>query len=191
MGREIRRVPANWEHPKMVRLGTSGYENAFKPQHKCSFDDDAADWIKEFIKWSAGDFPSHAEDDDKKLPFWEWAGSHPDRDDYVDYKDEEPTWWQAYETVSEGTPVSPPFETKEELIQYLADNGDFWDQKRCKEPKWASLWGGIPGVSAWGIEKATAFVNAAWAPSMVMINNEIKSGVDFIAEEATEANNGQ
>lgn len=31
-------------------------------------------------------------------------------------------WWQVWETVSEGSPVSPAFETPEELAHYLADN---------------------------------------------------------------------
>ncbi len=33
--------------------------------------------------------------------------------------EEEPTWFQVYETVSEGTPVTPPFATEQELSDYL------------------------------------------------------------------------
>lgn len=51
------------------------------------------------------------------------------------YTEDEATWFQLYETVSEGTPVSPPFETKEELSQYLHENGDFWTQMDLKKPE--------------------------------------------------------
>ncbi len=33
--------------------------------------------------------------------------------------EEEPTWYQVYETVTEGTPVTPPFATEQELADYL------------------------------------------------------------------------
>lgn len=57
----------------------------------------------------------------------------PEREYYRSWKDEDATWFQVWETVSEGTPVTPPFATKEELIDYLVANGDFWDQKRRQE----------------------------------------------------------
>lgn len=40
---------------------------------------------------------------------------------------EEPTWYQVYENVSEGCPITPPFETKEEMVEYLIEVGDSWD----------------------------------------------------------------
>jgi hypothetical protein len=65
-----------------------------------------------------------------------------------------PTWFQVYETVSEGTPVTPPFATKEELVDYLVANGDFWDQHR--------------GDGGWSRENAEAFVGAGFAMSLVV-----------------------
>jgi hypothetical protein len=35
-------------------------------------------------------------------------------------QDKEATWFQAWETVTEGTPVTPPFATTDELVDYLA-----------------------------------------------------------------------
>ena len=32
-------------------------------------------------------------------------------------------WWQLFETVSEGTPISPPFPTKNKLINWMLKNG--------------------------------------------------------------------
>lgn len=42
-------------------------------------------------------------------------------------------WWQVWETVSEGSPVTPAFATAEELVDYLVKNGDAWCQKRPDE----------------------------------------------------------
>lgn len=41
--------------------------------------------------------------------------------------------WQVWEGVSEGSPVSPVFETPEELIDYLAEGGDAWCRRRPDE----------------------------------------------------------
>jgi len=74
------------------------------------------------------------------------------------------TWFQAYETVSEGTPVTPPFATQEELIDYLATRGDFWDQHRGEGP--------------WPRENARKFVlGSGWAPSMIVTTGP--AGVDI------------
>lgn len=45
-------------------------------------------------------------------------------EDYYDYNVEPPTGdaWQMWETVSEGSPISPPCESPEELARWLADN---------------------------------------------------------------------
>ena len=49
-------------------------------------------------------------------------------------QDKEATWFQAWETVTEGTPVTPPFATTDELVDYLVTRGDFWDQERGDGP---------------------------------------------------------
>lgn len=38
-----------------------------------------------------------------------------------------------YETVSEGTPVTPVFETADELVEYLVNFGNFWGEKYTRE----------------------------------------------------------
>lgn len=72
--------------------------------------------------------------------------------------------YQLWETVSEGSPVSPSFETPEELAQWLSDN---YDNKlyRLSYEKWL------------------AFINGpGWAPSAVGGGPEgFISGVEFIA----------
>lgn len=153
MGREIRMVPANWEHPKAMRhWGREDYQ----PMYDRHFSAAAAEWKAEFAKWEAGERPSYfdAAEYPNGLEYWEWETTPPDRAYYRPWKDEEATWFQVWETVSEGTPVTPPFETKEELVDYLATNGDFWDQKR--------------GDGPWNRAAAERFVGAGWAPSMVV-----------------------
>lgn len=41
--------------------------------------------------------------------------------------------WQVWENVSEGSPVTPVFETSEKLATYLYTVGDVWCQKRPDE----------------------------------------------------------
>jgi hypothetical protein len=173
MGREIRKVPANWEHP--VTTDLYGRER-LQPMYDQTFSDAASEWKESFAKWEAGERPSYFEDRPEGYEYWEWDNTPPDRAFYRPWKDEDATWVQLWETVSEGTPISPAFATPEELVDYLAEHGDFWDQKRCKEDYWEDLYGGVKGVSAWGREAAERFVKAGWAPSMVMTNNTITDG---------------
>lgn len=173
MGREIRMVPANWEHP--VSRDVYGRER-LQPMYDETFSTAAREWKAGFLKWESGERPDYFEDRPEGYEFWEWDVQPPSREYYRPWSDDEATWFQLWETVSEGTPVSPPFSTKEELADYLADNGDFWDQKRCIEPDWDRLWGGTPGVSGWGKERAYRFVNVGWAPSMVATSAGVIDG---------------
>ena len=157
MGREIRQVPPNWEHPKDV----NGHHT---PLHSGSYRDAKKEWIAGLLEWEAG---TH-EDFDKwgdKHNYWEWRGMPPEKDLYGDFAPEDATWFQIYETVSEGTPVSPPFETREELAQWLAAAGDYWCQARPHE---------APPT----LEQARAFVEEAWAPSMIISDGKISGPYD-------------
>jgi len=91
MGREIRRVPPGWQHPKdeqgiYIPLLDMTYEEALET---CLDDED---WCPE--------------------PEW-----------YRPAFDQEPTHYQVYEDVSEGTPVSPVFATEDELLAWLIGEG--------------------------------------------------------------------
>lgn len=174
MGREVRRVPANWQHP----ITEDNYGRKRKqPMHDVAYEAACAEWLADFDrirgggadKWEIECYPNGV---------CEWAAENtaPKPAYYRPWKDEDATWFQVWETVSEGTPVTPPFATKAELIQYLAENGDEWDQQRCMEPDWARLWGGVPGVSAWGIERARRFVNAEWSPTFVIQDGKVLDG---------------
>lgn len=164
MGREVRMVPPNWEHPK--EEGHNG-EMHYVPMYDENYEDARREWLEKLA--------AHKPEEHDGLDYWEWDGGPPDRQYYRTWKDEEATWFQVWETVSEGTPVSPPFATKDELIEYLAKNGDWWDQKRCQGPPlpWVTGNSSDPG---WGLEAATRFVNSGWAPSGVITNGKYVEG---------------
>ena len=93
------------------------------------------------------------------------------------------TWYQMYETVSEGTPETPAFETKEELVDYLVEHGDFSYQRSPE----------IFGKPS--REAAKAFVDQGYAPSMVMSRGpeglEIRSGVEVAHIAASKRDNNK
>lgn len=151
MGREVRRVPPHWDHPK-TKLYHNGY--GYQPMFDETFAAAAARWKKDFAEWESGGNKDHPD-----MQFWEWDGGPPDREYYRPWADDDATWFQLWETVSEGTPVSPPFATKAELIDYLAEQGDFWDQKR--------------GDGAWSRQAAERMIGAGWAPSLIVIGSSI------------------
>lgn len=104
MGREVRKVPADWQHPKdeqgqLVRLRT-GYSRD----------------VAEFMAILA--------DPERGLQEAIEEMGAPDKNDYMpEWPESEATHLMMYETTSEGTPISPAFETAEELARWLADTG--------------------------------------------------------------------
>lgn len=164
MGREIRMVPPNWEHPREMkyierREFTGGQwvddpEGDYIPLHE-DFDADLHKFLADAAK------------DGWRKALADHDGG-PNPDDYVDYKDQPATWFQVYETVTWGTPVTPPFPTKEELINYLVEHGDFWDQERRKE-------GSDFPCAPWSREAAERFVHAGFAPTMAVDGGKITS----------------
>lgn len=183
MGKEIRRVPPNWEHPKYpadhekVQEGRRTTDD-YMPMFDTPFKEAAKEWIEGLNEWDKGERQRVKEQYGNDYEYWEWSGEPPDRDYYRPEFTEEPTWFQVYQTVSEGTPVTPPFATEEELIDYLVENGDFWCQKDAREGKRDSF------RQKPSRESATAFVKGGWAPSMIVTNDEngvqIKEGINAL-----------
>ncbi len=166
MGRKVRMVPADWQHPKR--------ENGnYIPLLGGSYSKDAADWIEGDRQWRLGfrakavhhdDGTWHDEwvpkDAEHDYPYTEWAGEPPCEEAYMpDWPDERRTHLQMYEDTSEGTPISPVMETPEELARWLAANG----------------------ASAFGSQTATyeqwlATIKRGWACSAVMTVNRDGTG---------------
>lgn len=176
MGREIRRVPANWSHPKGERRNG---QIDYLPMRDQDAESAWAEWQAEYAKWLAGEHDRiiaeyGADDYPKAEPyraFCAWNGQPPDPAYYrPKWEEGSATWYQVYQTVSEGTPVTPPFATKEELVEYLVANGDFWDQRRRKD--------GVTHMPCepWGRKAAESFVGAGFAPSMMVTHTA--AGVD-------------
>lgn len=164
MGREIRKVPPNWDHPK-----DANYPDRLKPMYDKTYESARRTWLDGLAAWEAGkdkDRETFRHDDGTPYEYWEWNGNPPDRDSYRPWRDEDATWFQLWETVSEGTPVSPPFATKQELADHLAEHGDFWDH------------------AGWGKKRAEAFVMGdGWAPTMVVSDGVVMTGVEFVTKE--------
>ena len=66
--------------------------------------------------------------------------------------------WQVWETVSEGSPITPAFVTKEKLVDHLVTVGDDWGKKDGRRYSRAA---------------AERLVDTGWAPSMVMRGGRI------------------
>lgn len=102
MGREVRMVPVDWEHPKdnngeYIPL-LDNYLGAIESFEKA---------IREMGLNEALDY----------------YGGGPISENYMlEGPRSKCTHYQMYECVSEGTPVSPPRKTQEKLAQWLVDN---------------------------------------------------------------------
>jgi len=127
MSREIRMVPKGWEHPKNER-------GHYQPMFDKTFKEAADKWIVDFMAWQDGSHPYRKEND---CYFWEWDYP-PDAEYYLPVFESEPNCFQVYETVSEGTPVSPVFESEDKLIKWLIAQGHSEKASRgFVENKWA------------------------------------------------------
>ena len=123
MGIKIRRVPANWQHPKNER-------GRYIPMSE-RFGYGAAD-IKEGLRdgWLKDEPPDYGLD---IMPRW---------------TDAECTHLQMYEDISEGTPISPVMPTAEELARWLAKNGaSAYAGMTATYEEWLAIIGGSKGMS--------------------------------------------
>ncbi len=151
MGRELRRVPIDWEHPKDA-------QGHYDPHYNQTYIEAVAEWEAERTAF-LNDPEEQARAD---MPFEEWYGSHP-KQEY--YRPEWPvgtaTAYQVYETVSEGTPVSPVCKSESDLRKWLIAQGH----------------------SAIAVDK---FIECKWAPSVVMSVNasgvSIKTDIDSMED---------
>lgn len=141
MGREVRKVPKDWQHP-------SDRNGKCKPLH----DGYNAD-IEKFKSLIEKEGVEYAID---------YFGGGPQRENYMpDWPESERTHLMMYENTSEGTPISPAFETAQELARWLADNE-------------ASSFGNMTAT----YEQWLSMIDDGYAPSMVIAGNKMMSGVE-------------
>ena len=152
MGREIRKVTPDWHHPK-------DYKGHHKPLYDRNFEVWAKMWMDDLQEWIE-EYPSGFQKTESgNWAFWEWRdGPSPERDMCrPSWTVEEATAYQIYENVTEGTPVSPVFETEDAMRAWL--------------------------LSEWELSEQAAdhFIKAKYSPSMIMSSAGItKPGADTI-----------
>lgn len=144
MGREVRMVKKDWEHPKDKNTGR--YIPLFDGKR---YEEEA----KEFLKIANKEGLQEALD----------YMCCPDKNNYMPcWDDAERTHLMMYEDTSEGTPISPAFETPEELARWLSDNG-------------ASAFGSMTAT----YEQWLSTCKMGFAVSAVLNGKELISGVEF------------
>lgn len=157
MGRELRRVPANWEHPK-------DNKGEYVPLFDETYKDAIAEWSEESKLWERGQHPDQLNESaptDQYKHYAEWAGEQPEPEFYrPDWADA--PWFQVYETVSEGTPVTPPFAGRLLLVSFLCEYGT----------------DGRP----WSLHAAESFVKEGWMPSVLINNSKLIDQTQEVVE---------
>lgn len=89
----------------------------------------------------------------------EYEGQFAERDAWKPVDPPAGEGWQLWETVSEGSPISPVCATREEFIAWLMN--DYY-------------WGSNGPLTK---EQAENFVESAWAPSFIVQNGEVTEGI--------------
>lgn len=197
MGLEIRRVKPDWEPPTEGRTNSSTREasqryspdNGWEQWHP-HYD---TDWLSEWRRWQVGRIRWYLMRPLIWLatmlgmfymksygwPRWcseSYAGDCGGPPQWQSYRprwsDKERTHFQLYETVSEGTPLSPPMPDVESLSQWCSEKRDIW-----------------PGVGNMTYEDWLAFCRSGgWAPSLVSTpEHGLESGVEYVAREERKA----
>jgi len=151
MGREVRRVPADWQHPKheVPDYRTGRMVERYKPLYPGErYAPNAAEFLAK----------ANAEGLQEAI---ESCGC-PDKDDYMpDWPAEQRTHLMMYEDTSEGTPISPAFATPEELARWLTDtNASAFGSEGASYEAWLRI------------------ARGGWAPSMIYTpKGGLQSGV--------------
>lgn len=103
MGREVRMVPANYEHPRRS-------DGSFIP-------------LKDGYAEDLESFKKHMDEHGLESALEEF-GQGLLREEYMlpDTPDSERTHLMMFENTSEGTPISPAFKTPDKLARWLTDN---------------------------------------------------------------------
>lgn len=138
MGREVRMVPPDWQHPKTAE---GNYQPLFERDEYMS---------------------ERLDDPENELT---------EADFMPDFGDKA-THYCMYENVSEGTPISPPFATPEDLAGWLADTG-------------ASAFAGQTA----DYEHWLRVAKGGYAPTMAIQGGQLMSGVSAFGEEDAKAPN--
>lgn len=142
MGREVRRVPKDWQHPR-DELGN------YIPM--CDGDQETAckEYERNVVLWACGAHPSQRDEFGASIRYyWDYAGRPPpEYGERACHMFESPrddlTHFMLYESTSEGTPHHdcPAFETMDELIDWAAENATTFGYCSATREEWADMLG--------------------------------------------------
>ena len=150
MSRELRRVHPAWKHPKdnngrYIPLLDGGVWDNYIADHLEAVEEEGSEEEAE----EAG---SPKPNKNNFMPVW---------------SEEEATAYQWYESVSEGTPISPPMPSKEALAEWLSDNHtDRLSRKQFTKEQWLKV------------------VNQGYVPTVISFpGTGVQSGTEHVAEK--------
>lgn len=143
MGRELRKVPADWQHP-------TDKKGNYIPLFGNSFSKELARWEEHKKKWDEGFVESFKErgvwvKKESKYSgtsYEEWDGDKPNEEYYMpDWTEAERTHIQLYENTTEGTPESPIFAQNEfeKLCEYAAENCTTFADFTATKQEWMEM----------------------------------------------------
>jgi hypothetical protein len=124
MGREVRMVPAGWEHP--------ADEDGDSIPLFDGFNKALAQWDEANDAWERGE--RGWGEKEMRGTYAEYNGDRPVESDYVpDWPAEQRTHFQYYNTTSDGEPISPVFATLEELAEWFVENDSKIEPRGLRE----------------------------------------------------------
>lgn len=155
MGREIRKVAKGWEHPRDER-------GIYHPMFEAPYIDVLKEWLQDNALWEKGLHPDQKKyaDAATSKSYADWNGGPPDPMYYNPNKwsEQEACCFQFYETVTEGTPLSPVFDSLQELGDWLVE------------------------TQGYSREHAETFCRVGWQPSFI---RTVNVNTDLNKEEPT------
>lgn len=141
MGRQLRKVAANWQHPKNENGNYISLFDGKFSERLAKWEEENAQWEKGFRDDRNGGWkPKEA--DELNMTFAEWDGEKPVKEDYMpEWKNEELTHVQLYENTSEGTPISLVYLANEieKLCEYAAENCSTFAYFKATKEEWQSM----------------------------------------------------
>lgn len=123
-------MPKDWEHPRDAR---GRYRPMFIESYKLALEK----WLENHRLWEQGRHPAQKDypEETRDCKFYaEWSGNPPSVEYYNPYNwsKEEANCFQVYENVTEGTPLSPVFESLKQVEHWLVA-GLCLDRRTAKE----------------------------------------------------------
>jgi hypothetical protein len=95
------------------------------------YDSALVEWVDAVNRWERGEDPDRDDAAREGIRYyWDWIGGPPEPQVHRPVHTEAAECFQVYETVSEGTPISPVLQSEEEVVRWLIANGDSEDFAR-------------------------------------------------------------